>query len=116
MVRNFFFAFLFFSSIFSSYTFGSDDLKIKQIDQFILSNCNECVEKFEDGKIYLSNLLDITPEGILLMYESGWIRIPELLSDARGCYITFNCPPETLPRCNNYSSCKNPNCPCKPKK
>ncbi|MBI2742627.1 MAG: hypothetical protein HYX48_01770 [Chlamydiales bacterium] len=82
----------------------------------IAANENDCIQRIEDGKIYLNpDRILATRAGVLLnLNNRDFVLLPTLNSDAEGCYIPEKV--EILNRCpwcnkSYFIRCKNPDCP-----
>ncbi len=93
----------------------------------IITNKNICIERYENGKIYLKpDRIFPTEKGLYLnLNDQEYLFLSNLNSDAQGCFIPiknaeivagqylkiFN----TCPGCQQeyFLTCKNPNCPLK---
>jgi hypothetical protein len=62
-----------------------------QLNALILENQDYCLEKVVDEKVYLKpKKIFITNSGVFLRITHWYlVRLPTLLSDEEGCYITF---------------------------
>lgn len=85
----------------------------------IAANENSCIQRVEEGKIYLNpDRILTTHKGILLnLNDREFILLPTLNSDAEGCYIPERA--EILSRCPwcnkpYFIKCRNVDCPGKP--
>lgn len=88
----------------------------------IIANEMTCVQKIDNGKIYL-NPTTILPSstGIFLnLNETESILLSYLYSDSEGCYLWPKIPPQILNTCpwcgeEYFVRCRNPDCPGKSK-
>jgi hypothetical protein len=97
---------------------NTDFINDDAMEQIIANEAN-CVQRYEQDRIYLvPDKIFPTEHGLYLDVNGvNFIRLPNVSSDNNGCYIAKRKILNDCPYCGQpyFIRCKNPNCPGKKK-